>query len=119
MGPVNLQLSGIARLPMSENEHGYRAGRRYGFFLSGSSALPKQWSANAGLKLAREEPERWSGRVEEEGNLGRTDLFLALGGGRRIPSFGSVAANVEVPLASKTTGDQVDIPVIVSLQWSR
>ena len=116
-GPVDLQLTGVARLPMSENEHGYRAGRRYGLFLSGSPALPNQWSANAGLKLAREEPEKWSGRIEEEGNLGRTDLFLSLGGGRHIASFGSLAANVEVPLASKSTGHQVHIPVIVSLQW--
>ena len=60
-----------------------------------------------------------SGRIEEEGNSGRTDLFLSLGAGRRIASFGSLAAGVEVPLASKSTAHQVDIPVIVSLQWSR
>jgi|SRR5882672_200594 len=118
-GPIDLQLTGVARLPVSENEHGYRAGRRYGLFLNGSPALPNQWSANAGLKLAREEPEKWSGRIEKEGNLGRTDLFLSLGGGRRIASFGSLAVGVEIPLASKSTGHQVRIPVIVSLQWGR
>lgn len=118
-GPINVQLGGSARFPTSENEHGYRAGRRYGLFLSGSPTLGNRWSANAGLKLGREEPEKWSGRIEEEGNLGRTDLFLSLGGGRGLPPFGALSVNVEVPLASKSTGEQVDIPIIVSLQWSR
>jgi hypothetical protein len=118
-GPVNLQLGGVARFPTSENEHGYRAGRRYALFLSGSPTLGNDWSANAGLNLAREEPEKWNGRIEGEGNLGRTDLFLSLGGGRSLPPFGALSVNVEVPLASKATGHQVDIPVIVSLRWSR
>ena len=59
------------------------------------------------------------GRIETEGNLGRTDLFLSLGGGHSLPPFGALSASVEVPLASEATGEQVDIPVIVSLQWSR
>ena len=118
-GPVDLLLSGSARFTTSENEHGYRAGRRYSLSLGGSPSLGKRWSANAGLKLAREEPEKWSGRVETEGNLGRTDLFLSLAGGRSLGPFGSLSASVEVPLASKSTGEQVDIPVIVSLQWNR
>jgi hypothetical protein len=117
-GPIDLQLSGLGRFPTAENEHGYRAGRRYTLSLGGSSSLGKGWSANTGLQLAREEPEKWSGVIENEGNLGRTDLFLMLGGGRRLAPFGSLGASVQVPLASKTTGDQVDIPVIVSVQWS-
>jgi len=118
-GPLNLQLSGLARFPTGENEHGYRAGRRYSFAFGGSPSLGNGWSANAGLKLAREEPEKWSGRIENEGNLGRTDLFLSLGGGHSLPPFGGLGVSVEVPLASKSTGEQTDIPVIVSLQWSR
>lgn len=117
-GPLDLLLSGFARFPVTENEHGYRAGRRYSLSFGGSPLLGNGWSANAGLKLAREEAERWSGRIEGEGNLGRTDLFLTLGGGHGLPPFGSLGASVEVPLASKTTGEQVDIPIVVSLQWS-
>ena len=117
-GPVNLNLDGVARVSLSENEHGYRAGGRYSLFLNGSPALGGGWIAGAGFRLSHEEAEKWDGEIEEEGNLGRTDLFLSLGGGRMISAFGAVTANAEISLASKTTGHQVDIPIILSLQWN-
>lgn len=117
-GPVDLQLSGIARIPTTENGHGYKAGGRYSLLLRGSPYLGHDWNAGAGLTLAREEAEKWSGVIESEGNLGRTDLFLTLSGGRRVPPLGGFSLSVEVPLASRTTGEQVKIPIILSLQWS-
>jgi len=116
-GPGGLELGGMARLALAENDHGYRAGNRYGLHLGASPRLGAGWSADVGLTLAREESEEWGGHVEDEGNLGRTDLFIALGGGRAIPPLGALSLSVQVPLASETTGDQVKIPVILSLAW--
>jgi hypothetical protein len=116
-GPVGVELGGIARLALAKNDRGYRAGNRYGLHLRASPRLGAGWSVDVGLALAREETERWGGHVEEEGNLGRTDLLLSLGGGRVVAPLGALSLRVQVPLASETTGDQVKIPVIVTLAW--
>ena len=68
----------LARLVTSENDHGYRAGNRYRREPpSPTAASPRRWRVFGGFDLAREEAERWSGVIEEEGNLGRTDLLAA------------------------------------------
>ena len=118
-GALHMQLGGIARLTLAENEHGYRAGNRYSLPLGAARGLGKSWNANVGLMLAREEPEEWGGRIEDEGNLGRTDLLLSLGAGRVIASLGGFALNLQLPIVSETTGEQVKIPVIFSLAWTR
>ena len=118
-GAFDTQLSGFARLAFYENRHGYRAGNRYSGMFSAAHKLGSAWSANSGLVLVNESAERWSGRIETEGNLGRTDLLLSLGVGRAFRSFGSMSLNVQVPLASHSTGEQVKIPVILSLGWER
>lgn len=118
-GPLNLRLSGVSRLTLSDNDHGYRAGNRCSAQLAVAPKLGDSWSADAGLMLAREEPEKWGGRTEDEGNLGRTDLFLSLGAGRAIPPIGGLAFSLLIPLASQTTGEQVDIPIVFSLLWGR
>lgn len=118
-GPLDLQLSGVARLALGENEHGYRAGNRYGAGLGASPKLGGPWSADVGLLLAREEPEKWNGRIEDEGNLGRRDLFLSVGGACAIPPIGALGASVQIPLMSETVGEQVEIPIIFSLTWGR
>ena len=117
-GGFETQLNGIARLTVSDNEHGYRSGNRYSVLLGGGHRLGGAWNANAAVTLAREEPERWARRIEEEGNLGRTDLLLSLGTGRAISLLGGFALNLQVPLMSETTGEQVKIPVIFSLSWA-
>lgn len=119
IGTLEMQLSGLARLTVVENEHSYRAGNRYSFLFGATHKLSESWIADAGLILAREEPEKWDGYVEEEGNLGRTDLLLSLGAGRGIVSLGAVVLSLQIPLLSETTGEQVKIPVVVSVVWTR
>ena len=118
-GPLDLGLSGTARVTLVENERGHRAGNRYSAQLSASPHLGDLWSANLGVLLAREETEKWDERIEEEGNLGRTDLFLSLGAGRAIPPIGAFGLGLQVPLLSEATGEQVEVPIIVSLTWGR
>jgi hypothetical protein len=119
VGPLDVQVTGNARLATGRNEHGYRAGNRYSALLSAGLGVGKGWTANTGLALLREEAEHWNGRLESEGNLGRTDLLMSLGGSRVVPSVGSLSLNVQFPLASRSTGEQVEIPVIFSLSWGK
>ncbi len=119
VGSFQAQLNGVVRLAWAENEHGYRAGNRYSVLLGVGHGLGDAWRADAGLTFAREEPEKWDWRIEEEGNLGRTDLFLSLGAGRTFSLVGALALNLQVPLMSETTGEQVKIPVILTLTWGR
>jgi len=60
----------------------------------------------------------WDGRVEEEGNLGRIDLFASLGGSRTF-AFATLGATVRVPVYSHVTGAQVDLPIVLQLTLSR
>jgi hypothetical protein len=119
IGAFETQLAGTARLTFAENDHGYRAGNRYTLRFGASRPLGRLWGASAGLLYAREETERWNGTIETEGNLGRRDLFLSLGGGLSVSSQSSLALSLDVPISSHSTGEQVEVPLIFSLTWTR
>lgn len=116
-GEVMTSASALARLPVSENRHGYRAGRRVQVSAGADRRIRGPWRAQAGLDYGRETAETWSGRVEEEGNLGRSDLLLSAGIAR---TFGGRALilTAKVPLRTRSNGEQIDYPVIVSLGWA-
>lgn len=77
------------------------------------------WRLQAGVNISREDAETWDGRLEYEGNLGRTDVRLGLGAGRNLMALGVLTLGVDLPLLTRSSGEQVDFPVSVSLQWSR
>lgn len=118
-GEFTLNASGSAKVSLYENTHGYRAGARYGVALGTSRKFGTAWGANAGLSLDREDPEKWDGRIEEEGNLGRTDLMLTAGMGRGVLNVGSFGVRLAVPLKTWATGEQVKYPLVASLGWTR
>jgi hypothetical protein len=120
LGEVALTLSALVRLALYENGHGYRAGDRYLAGATADRALFGRWRGSAGLELAREEPERWDGRLdEEEGNLGRTDLQLTLALMRPLSTLGGLRLAVSVPVMTRVRGAQLDYPLIVSVGLSR
>ena len=118
-GRVQVEAAGLARLSLYENSHGYRAGNLYNLSVTGSRKLVASWGGSLGLNLTREQAERWSGRLEEEGNLGRRDLSLAAGVGRPIAGLGSLTLTTLAPLHSEAQGEQAKNPWIFSLMWSR
>jgi len=118
LGEVGISASVSAKVTLSENTHGYRAGNRYGILLGANRKLGGIWGTNLGMTLDRESPEKWDGQIEVEGNLGRTDLMLAAGIGRAVPRVGSFGIKVQVPLKTWATGEQVKYPLIVSLGWT-
>ena len=117
-GQVMTTASVLARLPVSENRHGYRAGRRISVTTNADRRIRGPWRAQAGLDYARETAETWSGRIEEEGNLGRSDVLLSAGIARL---FGTRALilTAKVPLRTRSSGEQVHYPAIVVLGWAQ
>lgn len=75
-GPLTGRLFGLAQLSLYENAKGFQAGSRF------TGGLGLDWRVLAPLQLGltgevmTELPERWDGRVEQDGNLGRTDVLL-------------------------------------------
>ena len=119
LGKTSVFGSVLTRLPLYENGHGYRAGNRYDASLVGDRRLGGPWRLQAGLDLAHESAERWSGVIEEEGNLGRTDLLVSAALARQVGAAGALSLQVKVPLFTRAHGSQVDYPAIVGLAWSR
>jgi hypothetical protein len=118
-GEVAVTGSVLARFVLGENEHGYQAGRRVYASLVGDRRIRGPWRANVGFDAAWESAERWDGRVEEEGNLGRTDLLLSAGVLRQVGGAGALTLSLKVPLVTRVESAQLDYPVVVVLGWSR
>jgi hypothetical protein len=119
LGKTSVFGSVLGRLPLYENGHGYRAGRRFDSSLVADRRLGGPWRVQGGLDLAHENAERWSGVIEEEGNLGRTDLLVSAALVRQVGTAGALSLQVKVPLFTHAHGSQVDYPAIVGLAWSR
>ncbi|HVR69311.1 MAG TPA: hypothetical protein VMT87_00585 [Vicinamibacteria bacterium] len=120
LGAWGVTISGLARLALYENGHGYQAGHRYLLGALADRPVSRAWSASLALELQREQPERWDGRLdEEEGNLGRTDLLLTLAVVRGLSGMGGLRLALSVPLVTHARGAQLDYPLIVSVGWSR
>jgi hypothetical protein len=94
-----LRLSGYAQvlLFLYENEHGYRAGNRFtGGLAPDFEVIPKLRVGLAG-DVVNEQPERWGGVVQQDGNVGRTDVL--------------VGGNVSYSLGAWTSSLSVKVPV--------
>jgi len=115
-GEVATSASVLARLPVSENGHGYRAGRRLAVTTTADRRISGPWRVQAGLDYGHETAETWSGRIEEEGNLGRSDLLLSVGIARLLGSR-ALTVTAKVPLRTRSNGVQIDYPAIVVLGW--
>ena len=118
LGDVVASASALARLPVSGNRHGYRAGRRLQITTAADRRLRGPWRVQAGIDYAHETAETWDGRIEEEGNLGRSDLLLALGLVRQVGGR-ALVFNVRLPLRTRSNGVQVDYPAIFSIGWAQ
>lgn len=81
------------------------------------------WAAPGGCRAGSTSHGRrrsdWDGVIEEEGNLGRTDLLVGAALVRHVGQAGALTLHVKVPLLTRAHGAQVDYPVIVALGWSR
>jgi hypothetical protein len=74
---------GQAQLALVENRFGYRNGHLFAVGVSSEVPVVGALRLSAGADVANEQPERWDGRVQQDGNLGRTDVLV--GGGLAYP----------------------------------
>ena len=106
-----------------ENGYGYKAGNRCSGGLAADIELVQTLRIGLGADVLNEQPERWGGVIQQDGNVGRTDI---LGGGMISYALGSIlmSATVRVPLwqhfieASRDHGGdpgQLTYPAIVNL----
>jgi hypothetical protein len=91
IAPVDLSVYGQAQLTPYESSKGFRAGNRYLAGAQGGTLLPARVTASLGVDLLTERPERWSGKIQQDGNLGRTEL---LGGVSLSRPFGRSIASL-------------------------
>lgn len=110
----------LGKASLYANRHGYQSGTLLtgGVRASSDLWLPR-FSFQVGALGYHEEPERWSGVVETEGNLGRTDLMLETTVLWRHASAWTMSLGARVPVWSRVTGAQLATPAIVDLSVSR
>ncbi len=123
VGKAQLAAYGQAQVSLYENGHGFRAGSRY---LAGVQAGTPIWRtlvAALGSDVLHEGAERWDGKIQQDGNLGRTEVLAGLS---LTQPFGSTSASlwIRVPVYRRiVTGDEppgkLSSPLMLSLMLSR
>lgn len=117
-GATAITAGAILRLPRYANGHGYRAGTRLGAALGLDRGLGGRWRGQAGLDFGRESAEAWDGRIEEEGNLGRSDLLASVGIAHPLGAR-VLVLTLKLPVRTRSSGVQIDYPALLVLGWSR
>jgi hypothetical protein len=123
IGQVQVRGYGAAQLSLYENGHGYRAGNRVRGGVEVGLMIGEKLQLALGAAVSNEEPERWNGVIQQEGNLGRTDL---LAGASVAYAFGAftLSLDVKVPLYQHlvqvgTEAGQLSYPAVVNLGLQR
>jgi hypothetical protein len=110
----------MGKLPLYENGHGYRAGSTlFGGLRATSNLWTERWTFSLGTFVYHEQPERWSGIVETEGNLGRTDLLLESSITWRFAGAWSLFLLGRIPVYSHITGAQLNNTAVIELGITR
>jgi thiol-disulfide isomerase/thioredoxin len=110
---------GALQAPLYEGSRGYRAGARSTAGIVVSRPLGPVSVRLAGQVL-HERPERWHGRVPtEDGNQGRTDVYVAPGVTWNFSGDWSMSADVRVRAFSHVVNAQLDMPVVLELGIGR
>ncbi len=107
---------GQAQLSLVENRFGFRGGHRFAAGLSTEGPVVGALRFAVSADVVNEQPERWDGRVQQDGNLGRTDVLA--GAGLAYP-VGRVrlGLHLRVPVYKHIIGDhgQLSYPGILQL----
>lgn len=121
LGSWSATALGFARFGAWTNHHGYRAGDQWLVQAFAGSALGTQhMHFTAGPTLFHESAESWDDRVESEGNLGRTDVYADVQASWSPPHLPlGVSGQLRVPVWSRVTGSQFDVPLSFRLSLSK
>jgi hypothetical protein len=106
----------LDRFTLGTDAYGYQSGHKLLGGVTGKSGLGLQhWSFSGGLDVFRETPERWDGVIEQEGNLGRTDLLLDVAASWIFARPWTLTFGAKVPLYSAVQGEQTTYPAILNV----
>ena len=122
-GRVGLSAYLQTMLFLTDNRYGYQAGNRYVGGVAGDAEVMPSFRVGLGTDILNEQPERWGGVVQQDGNVGRTDVLV---GGLVSYAFGTVTASVavkvpvyqhfiEVSHGQRGDPGQLTFPAIVNL----
>jgi hypothetical protein len=110
----------LAKASLYQNPHHYQAGSQ---LLVGANVSSDLWlprlSFMLGALVYNEQPERWDGVTETEGNLGRTDLLIESSITWRFSGWWSATVAARVPVLSETVGAQLNTPAIGEISIGR
>lgn len=110
----------LAKTSLYQNSYGYQAGSQLLAGINLASGLwTKDWWFMLGTLVYNEQPERWSGVTETEGNLGRTDLLLETSISWRFHDKWSATLAAKFPVYSHAVGAQLNTPAIAEIGLSR
>ena len=123
LGQFALSAYAQTLLFLTDNKYGYQAGNRYVGGIAGDMEVLPRLRAGVGVDILNEQPERWGSVVQQDGNVGRTDV---LAGGMLSYAFGNVIASlaVKVPVhqhfidvshGQQGEPGQLTYPVIINL----
>lgn len=119
---VTARLTGLAQLSLDQNLYGYQAGSRFLGSAGVTVRVVDGLVLGVSVDSATELPERWDGVVEQDGNVGRSDV---LAGGMVQWQLGDVVLllTVRVPVFQHYFTDAADsqlrYPAMVGLGVSR
>jgi hypothetical protein len=120
LGVTRWNAYGQAVLNVYENGKGYRAGHRYAGGLAGDVEVVPMLRLGGSVDVLNEQPERWGGLIQQDGNVGRTDVLVGASAARRLGDV-TLSLAVKVPVwqhfiaSHGADPGQLTYPVIVGL----
>jgi len=119
---VTVRGSGVAQLTFHENLYGYQAGSRFLVSAGADVKVVEALSLGGTVDSITELPERWDGAVEQDGNVGRSDVLVGAQVTWRLGAT-TVLLSARVPVFQyffvDGDGGQLRYPAIVSLGVQR
>ena len=119
---VSARLSALAQLSFGQNLYGFQAGSRV---LGGAGVnirVVEGLLLGATVDSVTELPERWDGRIEQDGNVGRSDVLVGAQVTWRL-GMTTLLLSARVPVFQHFFADghdgQLRYPAIVSLGVQR
>jgi hypothetical protein len=110
----------LGKASLYDNSFHYRAGSQ---LLAGANVSSDLWAPRwwfmLGALVYDEQPERWSGLTESEGNLGRTDVMIDTAIVWRFRGAWSASLSAHIPVYTRAVGAQLDTPAIGELGIAR
>jgi thiol-disulfide isomerase/thioredoxin len=121
LGGWSLAAFGYAHVPIYAGPTGYRAGARLQGGVSGSSGLGLTGPVfRLGASVLHELAERWDGVVPtDDGNQGRTDVYVGPGVTLPFADDWSVSIDVRARVYGHAVNAQLDLPVVVEVSIGR